>query len=256
MTENKKHPFNRKNIAMIVTGVLIVCIAVGVFYVFNREDPNKITAVGNTASPVVPAVETASASLPAECTDVNSFQYIVNKKVGVISQDYVPADLVDPENVESTSGVITVRQETATKLEEMVKAAKDGGVTLLVSTAYRSYADQELVYSSFSSLGEASASMVCEKAGYSEHQLGLGVDFTDNAETPNQTVSFAETDAGKWLYEHAHEYGFILRYPEGKESITGYNYMPWHYRYVGTDVANAIYSTAPDCTMEEYFGLN
>lgn len=253
MTENKKRPFNIKLVVTVLVLILSVCLMAGIYLHFNQDDPNKITAVNSSPAPT--AVPTEKTELPAECMDPGSYQYFLNKKIGVLSSDFVPGDLADPENVESTSGVITVRQEVAGQLENMVKAAKDSGITLLVSAGYRSYTEQELQYASFASLGEAAASLACEKAGYSEHQLGLAVDFTDTAETPNQTVAFAETDAGKWLKEHAHEYGFILRYPEGKESITGYNYMPWHYRYVGTDTANAIYASGADCTMEEYYGF-
>lgn len=253
MTENKKKPFNIKLVVTVLVLILSICLVAGIYLHLNQGDPNKITALNNSPAPT--SETTAKPSLPDECTDLNSYQYLLNKKIGALSSDYVPGDLTDPENVESTSGVFTVRQEVAVQLENMIKAAKDSGITLLVSAGYRSYTEQELQYSSFASLGEASASVSCEKAGYSEHQLGLAVDFTDTAETPNQTVAFADTDAGKWLKEHAHEYGFILRYPEGKESITGYTYMPWHYRYVGTDTANAIYAQGADCTMEEYYGI-
>lgn len=254
MTENKKRPLNIKLVVTVLILILSACLVAGIVIHLNQGDPNKITAVKSTSSPS--STSSPASTLPSECTDVNSYQYLLTKKFGVLSPEFVPGDLADPENVQSTSGVFTVRQEVAGQLESMIKAAKEAGVSLLVSAGYRSYNDQELQYSSFASLGEATASITCEKAGYSEHQLGLAVDFTDNADTPNQTVSFADTDAGKWLMEHAHEYGFILRYPEGKESITGYSYMPWHYRYVGTDVANAIYAMGSDCTMEEYYGIN
>ena len=97
-------------------------------------------------------------------------------------------------------------------------------------------------------------------AGYNEHQTGLALDFTDDPTNINNTVSFKDTPAGQWLFAHAHEYGFIQRYPEGKESITGVNFEPWHYRYVGVDVANAIYNKGvelndPNYTFEEYYSI-
>ena len=252
MTEKKKNPFNRKNIVIVLIVVLSVCLLTGIALHMKDDDPAVISAVKNngTVSSSEEPVE-----VPEECADVNSYQYLVNKKTGELSADFVPGDLVDPENVESTGGVITLRTEPAGKLEEMVKAAKDAGINLYVTTAYRSYKEQELEYSSVAALGEAAASASCEKAGFSEHQLGLAVDLTDNADVTKPDSSFAETEAGKWLKEHAHEYGFILRYPEGKEKITGYNFTPWHYRYVGIDEAKAMHDKDPNMTMEEYYDV-
>ena len=252
MTEKKKNPLNLKNVVIVLIVVLSVCLLTGIVLHFNDDNSNEISAFKSNASV---STSEAPVDVPDTCADVNSYQYLLNKKVGVLSAGFVPDDLVDPENVESTAGVITLRKEPAAKLEEMVKAAKDAGVTLYVTTAYRSYKDQELEYSSVATLGEATASMTCEKAGYSEHQLGLAVDFSDSTDTVKPSTSFAKTDAGKWLQEHAHEYGFILRYPEGKEKITGYNFTPWHYRFVGVDEAKAMYAEDPAMTMEEYYNV-
>ena len=139
-----------------------------------------------------------------------------------------------------------------------MQAANDAGISLYVVTGYRSYEDQQKYYTSRMELlnNSEDAKKQVQAAGCSEHQTGLAIDFTDDPSNAQPTTDFGKTDAGKWLYEHAHEYGFILRYPEGKEDITGYNYEPWHYRYVGVETATAIYEQGPDTTFEEYFNIN
>nr|WP_262588498.1 M15 family metallopeptidase [Staphylococcus sp. IVB6181] len=86
--------------------------------------------------------------------------------------------------------------------------------------------------------------------GYSEHQTGLAFDVGSNRYNKDFLKEYGETPEGKWLAKHAHEYGFILRYPKGKEQITGYQYEPWHFRYVGKKTAKAIYDK--QLTLEEY----
>jgi D-alanyl-D-alanine carboxypeptidase len=87
--------------------------------------------------------------------------------------------------------------------------------------------------------------------GSSEHQSGLAMDIASKSTDLNLTEGFAETIEGKWLAENAHRFGFILRYPKGKEAITNYEYEPWHFRYVGEKAATVIYQH--DWTLEEYF---
>ena len=89
------------------------------------------------------------------------------------------------------------------------------------------------------------------RAGHSEHQTGLAIDVSSN--NPD-ILSFEMSTSFKWMKEHAHEYGFILRYPKGKEDITGYMYEPWHYRYVGKEIATLLYQTG--MTFDEYVAIN
>lgn len=252
MTNSNKSKFNLnpKKIIIFFTVVLFLLVGFSVYKIFvlDQQEP-KITAMkpGNksTSSP--------SASTEPHEEDISSYTYLLNKSSQPLDASYVPADLVDPENVNSTTGVFEVRSEVASKLQEMVEKANEDGITLLVTTGYSSYEQQEQTYTSQTALlKEAAASMTCPKAGYSEHQLGLAVDFTDSADTPNQTTDFANTDAYRWLSEHSYEYGFILRYPENMEKVTGYTFEPWHYRYVGVDVATDMHNQ--NKTMEEYFG--
>ena len=135
-------------------------------------------------------------------------------------------------------------------LERLVAAARAAGVTLRVGSGYRSYTTQASLFASYARRhGEAEASRFSSRPGHSEHQSGLAVDFAGADQTCWVDDCFEGTAAGKWLAAHAHEYGFILRYPKGKEPITGYQYEPWHFRYVGRELAGALHQSG--LTMEE-----
>ena len=135
-------------------------------------------------------------------------------------------------------------------LERLVAAARATGVTLRVGSGYRSYATQASLFAGYVRRhGEAAASRFSSRPGHSEHQSGLAVDFAGADQTCWVDDCFERTAAGKWLAAHAHEYGFILRYPKGKEKITGYQYEPWHFRYVGRELAGALQQSG--LTMEE-----
>ena len=125
------------------------------------------------------------------------------------------------------------------QLDKMLEAIRKAGKgSIAIKSAYRSYATQQGLYNRYVAQdGEAQASRYSAKPGHSEHQTGLAFDIGKISE------SFDKTPAFEWLKEHAHEYGFIMRYPKGKENITGYMYEPWHYRYVGVDLATAIHQS-------------
>jgi len=134
------------------------------------------------------------------------------------------------------------------QLCRMFDAAKSEGITLRVKSSYRSYADQRVIYSGYAARdGQAAADRYSARPGHSEHQSGLAFDLNE------LTESFGESAEGVWLRENCHRYGFILRYPRGKEEVTGYMYEPWHVRYVGEDAAAAIHESG--LTLEEFFGI-
>lgn len=138
---------------------------------------------------------------------------------------------------------------------QMVAAAKQDGVHLTAFSTYRSYNYQVDLYNRYVERdGQAAADRYSAKPGYSEHQTGLAFDIGEvGQESHFARASFANTKGGQWLAGNAHNYGFILRYPQGKESVTGYMYEAWHYRYVGSDLAKKIYKQ--NATLEEYFGI-
>jgi len=132
------------------------------------------------------------------------------------------------------------------KYVQMADAAGREGLTMKVVSAYRTEDYQRSLYNNrVNTSGKTNADNYAARPGFSEHQTGLAVDI-------NSPVGLFENSAEfRWLQEHAHEYGFIMRYPKGKEWITGYAYEPWHYRYVGTEVARIIYEEG--ITYEEFY---
>ncbi len=122
-------------------------------------------------------------------------------------------------------------------------------VHLMVNSSYRSYEDQEEIYNEFKKVSLKYADSYAARPGYSEHQTGLAIDIT-SLEHPTAN-EFKESEEYKWLKENCHKYGFVLRYPEGKEHITGYSTESWHFRYVGEEAATQIYKE--NITFDEYY---
>lgn len=122
-------------------------------------------------------------------------------------------------------------------------------VHLMVNSSYRSYEDQEEIYNEFKKVSLKYADSYAARPGYSEHQTGLAIDIT-SLEHPTAN-EFEESEEYKWLKENCHKYGFVLRYPEGKEHITGYSTESWHFRYVGEEAATQIYKE--NITFDEYY---
>ncbi|WP_258933887.1 M15 family metallopeptidase [Nesterenkonia pannonica] len=146
-----------------------------------------------------------------------------------------------------------MRDEAAGALEELFAAAEEAGHRLAVTTAYRDYDHQFALYDSwYREHGQEWTDAVSARPGYSEHQTGLAVDILTEDSHPDELLdSFGGMPEGRWAAENAHEFGFLIRYPEGAEDITGYRYEPWHLRYVGTETAASVFEE--DVTLEEYW---
>ena len=160
--------------------------------------------------------------------------FLVADKSHNLGTDYVPADLVSLDGYplfRNREGMM-LRAVTIPDLLAMNEAAKQDGVRLVFSSAYRSYDYQEMVYRrNVNNLGQEQADRESARPGASQHQLGTAVDFG------SITDAFAHTPAGRWLYENGWKYGFSLSYPEGYESVTGYRHEIWHYRYISRPAA-------------------
>ena len=131
----------------------------------------------------------------------------------------------------------------------MVAAAKKDGISLWIISGYRSYETQKAVYNNYvANNGQADADTYSARPGHSEHQTGLAFDINEIS------YSFGDTPAGKWVAENAAQYGFIVRYPQEKQHITGYIYEPWHLRYLGTEMAMAVYNSG--LCLEEYLNID
>ncbi len=177
---------------------------------------------------------------------------LVNKQYHLTAND-TPEDLVTVEvpTVLENPEVNQLRKEAADALKMMFDEAKKSDIYLYARSGYRSYATQEYLFQSYvDKHGKEAANRYSAKPGQSEHQTGLVMDVTSKSVDYQLTEGFAETKEGKWLQDHAYEYGFIIRYPKDAEHITGYIYEPWHIRYLGVEMATDVFNSK--VTYEEF----
>ncbi len=163
-----------------------------------------------------------------------------------LGNDYIPSDLVDVNSSYRTKEN-KLKKVANDNFVTMADDAKKEGIKLLVGSGYRSYKTQYDLYNYYVSVdGKKEADTYSARPGYSEHQTGLAIDIVGS----NWSFIEANTKEYNWLIDNSYKYGFILRYPKGKERITGYIYEPWHYRYVGKDIATYIHENS--LTYDEY----
>ena len=174
---------------------------------------------------------------------------IINKNFALPS-DWEPSGLV------YIDGRRQLRKEAAEQFSAMKTAIEKEGLGLFVRSAYRSRSSQASSYNSLlNRYGAATADMNVARPGHSEHQLGLALDLVHKAGTsgPLSSMGFGDSKSFAWLVENGHKYGFILRYPKGLAEFHGYVYEPWHWRYVGPEIATAMRDEGI-ATLEEYYG--
>lgn len=185
----------------------------------------------------------------------------IANKTRALPPDYAPADLLSLNEL----GLPTygeqeeqLRIQPAFALAEMFAVAEEEGIRLVVRSAYRSYDDQAFTFQYFVEEelrqaeeagqpisveeAEARANRYSARPGHSEHQLGTTVDLTSADVAGELVTDFGQTPAGRWLRDHAHEFGFVMSYPEGKEALTGYMYEPWHFRWLGRGHAGMLHA--------------
>lgn len=185
-----------------------------------------------------------------------SLWWIVNKK-RPLPDGYVPPDLVTPQvtiNNKKGTAENTLRPEAASALEKMFAGAKQSGFDLMLASGYRSIQLQTTYYNNLvATSGQATADRVSAKPGTSEHQTGFSLDVARADRKLYLEQAFGQDLSGEWLADNAYRYGYIIRYPSGKEPSTGYDYEPWHIRYVGIELATELHKNQQ--TMEEFFGI-
>jgi len=189
--------------------------------------------------------------------DISDFEKGDWKTMLINKQHPIPEDY---EFVLATiKGSMKCDERIIPELQQMMQAAKKDGVSLVIRSPYRDYERQIYLFNrkvkaymkkkmSYLEAYRTTAQAVTIP-GASEHQVGLALDITSDTYT-TLTEGFSETEAGKWLAQHSYEYGFILRYPDGKEDITGISFEPWHFRYVGKTAAKYMFDN--DLTLEEF----
>lgn len=178
--------------------------------------------------------------------DPSSYDFLVNKN-NKLTSDYIPNDL-EMIDINYSCKDKYLRQEARINFENMAKKAKEENYNIVAVSTFRSYEYQEKLYNNYvSDKGFYYADMASARAGHSEHQTGLAVDVADLSLDYD---NFESTKEFIWMKDNAHKFGFILRYPKASFHITGFKYEPWHYRYVGVDIATYIYKN--NLTLEEY----
>lgn len=210
------------------------------------SDSPSVTPPSGSPSESQTASASPATARPSVESSPESLRCLVNKMRPFAQIDWEPNDLVVFEGQQ-------LRAEAARAARTMMDAAKAEGVTLTVSSAYRSYAVQQQTYQHWVSVnGQRLADQLSARPGYSEHQTGLAIDFS-SPEGCRLEECYEDTRAGRWLAKNAPNYGFILRFPKGQQAITGYLFEPWHYRYLGKDLA-AQYASSGAGTLEEFLG--
>ena len=183
-----------------------------------------------------------------EKTDMDKENAILVNKYYSLPEKYAPKNIVDVSNWHAY-GNIKLNNEAYEAFKTMFNAAKKDGITLIINSGYRTYEAQKQTYDDYKNwYDEEYADGIAARPDFSEHQTGLALDIITYGTSGKE---FENTDAYKWLQKNAHKYGFILRYPKGKEDITGYSYESWHYRYLGKDLAQKVKNSG--LTYDEYY---
>ena len=234
----------------IITGIIILVAGGGFIACMFLSGQNKPT--GQTSQPVAAGFD--KTKYPTD--EPGGIWWVVNKK-RPLPEGYEPASLATPNIKLRWAPVAESMQVSSTiapALEDMHKGATAAGFDIMLISGFRSAATQTELYNNYvAQAGQEEADRLSARPGTSEHQTGLVVDLGRSDKECELEQCFGDLPEGKWLAEHAHEYGFIIRYPKGKEASVGYMYEPWHLRYVGKELAAELRATGQ--TMEEFFGL-
>lgn len=229
--------------------ILLSAVIINKFQILGADPPNGTGTVPAVVKPPIKSEEKTIKDLI-----YNKEMLILVNKQNELPADYEPKDLTKinafaPGRDESAR---YMRKEAADQLNLMLADAKASGNEVLITTAYRAYWLQKAIFDgNVAKKGSvAEANKTSAKPGQSEHQTGLAADLTTPGLKYAISSSFGETAEGQWITKNAPKYGFILRYLEGQEDVTGYSFEPWHFRYVGKDAANYIFEHG--LTLEEF----
>ena len=208
----------------------------------TNETPKETISIINTNADKKEYTDTKS-------TNIEKKDIMLVNKYNYLEKNYEPDKIIDIPSRYAYSGK-KAPEEILNKYIEMFNAAEKQEMKFVISSAYISYEEQEEIYEYYKTIKKENIEKYISLPGYSEDQTGLTFDILTLSTTQE---NFEKTDEFKWLNENAYKYGFILRYPKGKEKITKYDYQPWHYRYVGKDAAKIIHDE--DITLEEFYAF-
>jgi D-alanyl-D-alanine carboxypeptidase len=212
----------------------------------EKEQPPETVEKTPAPTPApTPEPETAQWPVIYSMDQASSLTVVVNKKHKLPS-NYAP-------NLQSVPGG-QLRPEAANAISALLADAQNAGVPMKIISSYRSYDTQVSTYNKWVQIdGKAQADRSSARAGHSEHQTGLAVDVGMPDGSCNLEICFGSKPQGIWVAQNAHKYGFIVRYESDTEAVTGYQYEPWHLRYLGVDIATAVVNSGQ--TLDQYYGV-
>jgi zinc D-Ala-D-Ala carboxypeptidase len=249
----------------MITLSVVAALTIGALSVFglprfvSDQVANLPEAVQNLADQVQAKPVTIFDPPKYSIDQADSLWVVVNKQRPVTPTRYKPTNLSFPDFPKpkiQNPFRLKLRSEAADATSQMAEAMRSAGLgTLILNSGFRTFKTQKALYErTKAARGLAVAEKLSARAGHSEHQLGLAADFSVQGQGCVIMVCFGKTEAGIWLEQNAHNYGFILRYPKGYKAITGFQYEPWHFRYVGIELATEM-KTKGIKTLEEFWGL-
>ena len=182
-----------------------------------------------------------------EITDTSKGNALLVNKYHALDKDYEVSDIVNVSSTYAYAGM-KLNKEAYEAFKRLANDAKKEGFTIVILSSYRTHEYQDKLWNDRKNKsGIEKADAYAARAGSSEHETGLAIDVADY----NNPVNFEEQEAYQWMLNNSYKYGYILRYAEGKEDITGYDYEAWHYRYLGIDLATKVYNEG--ITFDEYY---
>lgn len=238
---------------LILVSVIVIFFGVAGFLFFYHKTTSTPQKSADSYSK---KTELAGFDKQQYSLDDPTSQWLIVNKQRPIPITFKP-EITVPDvrlRLSATEEQMHINIQTALATKEMFDAAKNDGVELVFGSGYRSAATQKGFYDAYVARdGVAAADTYSARPGHSEHQTGFAFDITSPNGKCHLEICWADTPEGQWLALHAHEYGFVIRYPTDKQAITGYQYEPWHVRFVGKDLAQEIHKL--NQTLEEFFGL-
>ena len=252
----------RRLVTLSVVGALAIG-AVSVFglpKIISDQVADIPESIQNIANQVQPKPVTIFDPPKYSIDEAGSIWVVVNKQRQISPLKYQPTSLAFPRfpkpKIQNPFG-LQMREEAAAATVELATAMAEAGKgTLILNSGFRTYKNQQGLYNrTRDTRGLAVAEKLSARPGHSEHQLGLAADFSVRGQGCVIMVCFGKTEAGVWLAENAHQYGFVLRYPKEYKPITGFQYEPWHFRYVGIELATEMQIKGIK-TLEEFWGLD
>ena len=254
-------------VVILISTVIIILVVLTIFFI-PKNSKNKSNTNSNKTNKIVKkdvsvskySMRDGEQLIKKTSTNMNLTKYngayyvdgvmIVNKSYP-LDNTYQPVDPYKEITSDYLYGADYLDKTVMEKFLSMKEDAESAGYELKISSGYRSYKVQVDLYNNYAARdGDIAADTYSARAGYSEHQSGLCFDLNGT------NANFLETDTGKWVNEHAANYGFILRFPKDKESETGYNYEAWHFRYLGVELAKKLYNNGDWISLEAYLGVD